>query len=231
MKQIFDRYVETSFDREDQAVFKFPQFDFNYRAYFPQDRDAAVLDIGIGRGEMLHCMKAWGYQEQGVDISPSTVAHCARLGLRCEVAGDTAAWLAARPGRYRLITCLDVLEHVPRDQAIGFVAAIRAALAGDGVAIIQVPNLQSPFGYLHHFNDFTHVNGFVEHSLAQVLLSAGFTRFEFHGFEESGRGGTKAFVRRRLRSLYRGAVHFLRRLNDNPDPRLLHPVLYAVVRK
>jgi 2-polyprenyl-3-methyl-5-hydroxy-6-metoxy-1,4-benzoquinol methylase len=231
LKEIFDRYVEITFDGEAQAGFKFHQFELNYRGYFPEDRGAAVLDIGVGRGEMLSCMKRWGYQELGVDISPSAVAHCGKLGLRCELTDDTAAWLGSRPGRFQAITCFDVLEHVPREHTLAFLTAIRAALADGGVALIQVPNLQSPFGYLHHFNDFTHVVGFVEHSLAQVLKASGFTDFSIRGFEESYRRGFKAAVRRGLRAVYRRCVRFLRRLNDNPDPGVLNPVMFVAARK
>jgi len=231
MKQVFDRYVETSFDGSAQATFKFTQFERNYRRYFPEDRSSRVLDIGIGRGEMLTCMKNWGYQEKVVDISPSTVAHCLKLGLDCELTDDTVAWLSARAGQFHLVTCLDVLEHVPSSQVVGFLAAVRDSLTVNGIVIVQVPNLQSPFGYLHHFNDLTHVTGFVEHSLSQALLAAGFGVFDFHGFEESCGNGYRPMVRKLLRSAYWRGIRALRRLNSNPDPRILNPVMYALVRR
>lgn len=229
MKQIFDNYVETSFPDRRQAEFKFRQFEENYRRYFSGfGFGSKVLDIGIGRGEMLSCMRNWGYDYQGVDISPSTVELCSTFGLRCERAEDTAGWLMGKPGTFSVITCLDVVEHVPKEKVIEFLQAIRTALAPDGVAIIQVPNLQSPFGYLHHFNDFTHVNGFVEHSLAQVLIAAGFKRHSFHGFEEVFATGFKSRLRILLRWVYRRLVRFLRAVNANPNPEILDPVFYAV---
>lgn len=228
MKEIFDKYVETSFEGREQAVFKFAQFNKNYRTFFPEDKSKLVLDIGVGRGEMMVCMRDWGYNYQGVDISPSTVGFCQKLGLNCVVVDDTESWLSINPGKFALITCLDVLEHVPRAQTIGFLKAIRASLVAEGKAIIQVPNLQSPFGYLHHFNDFTHVSGFVEHSLAQVLLAAGFQEMKFYGFEEIYKTGAKQRVQKIVRSGYRKAVRFLRALNANPNPAILDPVLYVV---
>lgn len=230
MKQIFDNYVATSFDGERQAEFKFAQFDANYRGYFPPADGVSVLDIGVGRGEMLSCMKRWGYKYLGVDISPSTVRFCRSRELECELTEDTIAWLNERPQAFDVVTCLDVLEHVPRDRTIDFLAAIKGAMAPGGLAIIQVPNLQSPFGYLHHFNDVTHVVGFVEHSLSQVLIAAGFKLFEFHGFEEVLGSSFKTKIRRALRALYRQAVRFARNINANPNPKILDPVLYAVVR-
>jgi len=231
MKKLFDRYIETAFDGFEQAAFKFKQFEMNYRKYFPADNSNRVLDIGIGRGEMLSCMRDWGFNYQGIDISQSTVNFCQTLALRCELVDDTATWLLKNREAFSLITCLDVLEHVPKNHTIDFLTAIRSALQEGGRAIIQVPNLQSPYGYLHHFNDFTHVSGFVEHSLSQVLLIAGFSRFEFHGFEEVFDIGIKQGLRKCVRYVYRRTVRFLRMVNGNPNPRILDPVFYAVATK
>ncbi len=231
MKEIFDNYVETSFDGNQQATFKFEQFEKNYKKYFPSNLDSSVLDIGIGRGEMLTCMRDWGYAYQGVDISPSTVHFCKKLNLNCEVTENTTQWLNNNNEKFSLITCLDVLEHVPRDQTIGFLAALRASLKKDGVAIIQVPNLQSPYGYLHHFNDFTHVTGFVEHSLSQVLLAAGFKTYAIQGFEEVYPSTLKQRIRLMIRFFYRRTVRFFRMINNNPNPEVLDPVMFALVKK
>lgn len=231
MKEIFDNYVETSFDGLEQAYFKFHQFKLNYLKYFPKDVSSKVLDIGIGRGEMLTCMRDWDYAYHGVDISPSTVKFCQSIQLSCEVTDDTSSWLQARGEEYALITCLDVLEHVPRDQTIQFLRSIRHSLVAGGVAIIQVPNLQSPYGYLHHFNDFTHVSGFVEHSLAQVLMAAGFKKFEMHGFEEIYLKTFKQNIVKVLRWGFRNIVRFLRKINSNPNPNILDPILYVVAYK
>lgn len=231
MKEIFDKYVETSFDSFEQATFKFKQFKINYEKYFPEDKSCCVLDIGIGRGEMLSCMRDWGFNYNGVDISSSTVKFCKTLNLNCELTDDTAEWLQTNKERFSLITCLDVLEHVPRDQTIDFLRAIRASLGSRGVAIIQVPNLQSPYGYLHHFNDFTHVSGFVEHSLGQVLLTAGFKEFEFHGFEEIFASSFKQRIRLLLRFIYRKTVRLMRNINANPNPLILDPVMFVVAKK
>ncbi|BEI34778.1 hypothetical protein PHIN6_02960 [Polynucleobacter sp. HIN6] len=231
MKEIFDNYVETSFDGYQQATFKFKQFKINYEKFLPKDKKSLVLDIGIGRGEMLSCMRDWGFNYQGVDISPSTVKFCQSHKLKCEVTDDTVQWLLNNRKKFSLITCLDVLEHVPQNQTINFLKAIKSSLSNGGVAIIQVPNLQSPYGYLHHFNDFTHVSGFVEHSLRQVLLAAGFKQIELYGFEEIFATSLKQRLRLALRFFYRRAVRFLRALNANPNPKILDPVIFAVARK
>ena len=228
MQEIFEKYIENSFDSHHQANFKFSQFELNYKKYFKKSVSLNTLDIGVGRGEMLSCMKKWGHNYHGIDISPSTVNFCKKLDLSCELVDDTEFWLNNHQKQFDIITCLDVLEHIPKEHLINFLKSIRNSLNKDGIAIFQVPNLQSPFGYLHHFNDITHVCGFVEHSLNQVLLSVGFNNLTFFGFEEFYEKTPKILLKIILRFFYRKLIRFLRTINANPNPRILDPVISVV---
>ena len=231
MQEIFEKYIENSFDGHYQADFKLRQFDLNYKKYFNNSVTLRVLDIGVGRGEMLSCMKNWEHNYHGIDISPSTIKFCKKINLSCELVDDTEFWLKNNQNQFDIITCLDVLEHIPKERLIHFLEAIRNSLNKDGIAIFQVPNLQSPFGYLHHFNDITHISGFVEHSLNQVLLSAGFNKMLFYGFEELYEKTPKIIVKKILRFFYRKIIRFLRTINANPNPYILDPVFYAVAQR
>ncbi len=229
MQKIFDTYIENAFEDHSQAYFKILQFEHNYKNLFSSvSPDDKVLDIGVGRGEMLSCMKKWGFEYLGIDISPSTVAFCQSLGLNSTLVSSTQDFLKQNLARFKVITCLDVLEHVPREQVVEFLSSIREALTSDGLLILQVPNLQSPFGYLHHFNDITHVNGFVEHSLRQVLMTSGFSSYAFGSFEEVIGSGIKLYIFRSVQRLFRRFIRFLRWLNSNPNPRILSPVIFVV---
>ncbi len=230
MRTIFDNYIENSFDSSRQADFKLAHFEFNYRQHFPE-AGSQVLDIGVGRGEMLSCMSNWQMDYEGVDISPSTVRFCQSLELNCQLIDDTPSWLKERAGRYAMITVLDVLEHIPADSLVDFAAAVHAGLRPGGRAIFQVPNLQAPFGWLHHFNDITHVHGFVEHSLKQVLHSAGFSNLQFHGFEEIVGGRFRDYCHKGARRAFWSLTRFLRAVNTSPNPKLLHPVFYCLAEK
>ena len=229
MQEIFENYIDNSFDGHYQADFKLRQFDLNYKKYFNKCVASRVIDIGVGRGEMLSCMKQWADNYHGIDISPSTVDFCKKLDLSCELVDDTEFWLKNHQNQFDIITCLDVLEHIPKERLIQFVEAIRNSLIKDGLAIFQVPNLQSPFGYLHHFNDITHISGFVEHSLNQVLLSARFNKMSYYGFEELYEKTPKIILKKILRYFYRKIIRFLRTINANAIPKILDPVFFAVV--
>jgi 2-polyprenyl-3-methyl-5-hydroxy-6-metoxy-1,4-benzoquinol methylase len=232
MKEIFDDYVVQSFGEEKQAVFKFKQFEKNYQKYFPENYRAKLLDIGIGRGEMLTMMKKWGYENcLGIDISPSTVKFCKNIKLNALLVDSSFDYLKEHEEQYDVITMLDVLEHIKKQEIIPYLKALKAALIEGGVLIVQVPNAQSPDGQLHRYNDITHEVSFGEHSLAQVLLAAGFTKFKFHGFEQFVFGTLMEYARRFVRTLHWVAVRLLRGADGNVNPRILNPIFYAVVYK
>lgn len=231
MKEIFDDYVENSFGEGKQAEFKFLQFRHNYRPFFPESTELRVLDIGIGRGEMLTCMKDWGYNALGIDISPSTVRFCQSLGLPCEVVEDTPEYLRSQSGEFQLITLLDVIEHIPREHVVDFASAVRDALAPNGRVIFQMPNLQAPHGHLHMFNDVTHYVGYVEHSFAQVLIAAGYRNFRFYPYEELIRATPLNLIKRFLRKIYFFKTRVERSVSANLNPKILTPVFFCVAEK
>lgn len=232
MKEIFDTYVENVFGNGGQALFKLRQFENNYRHFFPSNSAAALLDIGIGRGEMLSCMKNWGYTNFfGIDISPSTIAFCSSLGLPCEQIENTASWLKGNKKSFDLITLLDVLEHIKKDEIVPLLKTVIDSLKPGGVLIVQVPNMQSPDSQLHRYNDFTHEVGFIENSLRQILQVSGYSKISIQGFEDSVSPKVREKVRIGLRGLFWMYVRFLRKLNGNLSPEILYPVFYAVAFK
>lgn len=232
MKEIFETYIDNAFGEYKQEEDKFREFEYNYKQYFPSDKNAAILDIGVGRGEMLTCMQNWSYQNYlGIDISPSTISFCKSLGLHCELVEETSEWLRAQRGKFELITLLDVLEHVRRDATISFLRAIYDALTPLGQVIIQVPNLQSPDGQLHMYNDITHEVGYIEHSLQQVLVCSGFKNITFYGFETITESSFYTKRRRLKRELYWKTVRYFRQVTGNINPSILHPVFFAVAKK
>jgi len=177
-------------------------------------------------------MKNWGYINYlGIDISQSTVNYCKSIKLKCILVEDTPSWLKERLGRFELITLLDVLEHIKKDDTISFLKALRESLSDEGKLIIQVPNLQAPDGQLHMYNDFTHEVGYIEHSLRQVLMAAGFNNIQFYGFENITSKSFKATIIIILRRIFWRYTMLTRKINGNLNPVILNPVFFAVVTR
>lgn len=94
-----------------------------------------VADIGCGGGILSESMAAAGAKVTGIDMADAPLAvarlHQAGSGTDVEYLLTDAETLAAeRPGEYDVVTCLELLEHVPRPSKI--VAACSALVRPGG---------------------------------------------------------------------------------------------------
>ena len=105
-----------------QGEFK-PLHDINpLRLNYIDDRaplaNQQVVDIGCGGGILSESMAARGANVLGIDAGrgPINVArlHALESGVELEYRQITAEQLAAeRPGAFDIVTCMELLEHVP----------------------------------------------------------------------------------------------------------------------
>ncbi|MEO8938459.1 MAG: bifunctional 2-polyprenyl-6-hydroxyphenol methylase/3-demethylubiquinol 3-O-methyltransferase UbiG [Burkholderiaceae bacterium] len=84
---------------------------------------ARVVDIGCGGGILAESMAARGADVTGIDLSekPLSVAalHGLESGIQVRYEKIAAEDLAARePQRYDVVTCMEMLEHVPDPAAV-----------------------------------------------------------------------------------------------------------------
>lgn len=95
-----------------------------------------VVDIGCGGGILSESMARAGATVTGIDLAgaPLTVArlHALEAGIELEYLASSAEDLAAaRPGHYRAVTCMEMLEHVPDYAATVAACATLAAPGAD----------------------------------------------------------------------------------------------------
>src|SRR5579872_1922214 len=75
------------------------------------ERDAPILEIGCGRGELLAYLGRRGFSHaRGIDISAEQVELATSRGVTATY-GDALVFLETRLGRYAAILAVDVLEH------------------------------------------------------------------------------------------------------------------------
>ena len=105
-----------------------------------------ALDVGCGAGLVTEPLARMGAAVTGIDAAAENItaaqAHGADLGIDYRSVSVEA--LAATGGRYDLITCLEVIEHVADRSA--FLAALRTLLSDDGVLVFSTPN-RTPLSY------------------------------------------------------------------------------------
>jgi 2-polyprenyl-3-methyl-5-hydroxy-6-metoxy-1,4-benzoquinol methylase len=147
-------------------------------AWLPQDMNAAILDIGCGWGNLLLSLWAAGRRNlYGVDISRpmyDLAVHSLPEGIKLACA-DSVDYLKENIGRFDLITIFDVIEHMPVERAITLLQGCKDALRPSGRVVIRTPNMANLLAQYILYSDVTHVQGYSEWSLYQLLDLAGFS--------------------------------------------------------
>jgi SAM-dependent methyltransferase len=117
------------------------------RCYLPMVRealasmnDAAVLDVGCGRGEWLELLKAEGLLARGVDSNRTMVGRCQKLGLDV-VEADALHHLRSLPANsLGAISGIHVIEHLAFRTLVKLLDESLRVLKPGGVIIFETPN-------------------------------------------------------------------------------------------
>jgi 2-polyprenyl-6-hydroxyphenyl methylase / 3-demethylubiquinone-9 3-methyltransferase len=101
--------------------------------------DASVLDVGCGGGILSESMARAGARVLGIDLSQAVLdvaeLHALESKLALEYRAIAAEELAdQRPAAFDLVTCMEMLEHVP-DPAASMAALARLVKPGGNVII------------------------------------------------------------------------------------------------
>lgn len=83
---------------------------------------ARVLDVGCGGGLLAEALADAGAQVTAIDLAPSMIEvarlHALERGLDIDYRAESAAALAAARGEpFAVVTCMEMLEHVPDPRA------------------------------------------------------------------------------------------------------------------
>lgn len=149
-----------------------------YRTHFalflPQRKDSRILDIGCGVGLFLEWLAATGFTNAvGIDVDAGQVKFARSIGQHAIVAEDPIAWLRMQEP-FGAIFMSDVMEHLPEDQLLTLLRAIRESLEQGGKLIARVPNATSVTSLWVRYSDVTHKRLYTSESLSFVLHEAGF---------------------------------------------------------
>ncbi|HEY6729943.1 MAG TPA: methyltransferase domain-containing protein [Solirubrobacterales bacterium] len=85
---------------------------------------STVLDAGCAMGFLVEGLRKRGIEASGVDVSEYAISQVHEsVAEHCRVASLSEPL----PGRYDLITCVEVLEHIPPEEASSAIANLCAA--------------------------------------------------------------------------------------------------------
>ena len=122
----------------------------------PLPADARILDAGCGSGRTLVELAGYGGEVSGIELNDDAAELARRRGLG-DVHVGRLEELPWDDGAFDLITCLDVIEHVP-DDVTALVELRRVARPG-GWLLVTVPAYQALWSRHdeanHHFRRYS----------------------------------------------------------------------------
>jgi len=109
-----------------------------------------VVDVGCGGGLLAEAMAAKGAEVTGIDMGGSNLEvaklHLLESGLEVEYRQISAELLAEeKPGHFDVVTCMEMLEHVPDPASV--VRACAAMAKPGGTVVFSTIN-RNPKSYL-----------------------------------------------------------------------------------
>lgn len=147
-------------------------------------RPGRVLDVGCGRGWLLHAFKQFGWKVQGTEISASASAH-AREVLKLPVAIGRLEDLSLPAGQFDAVMLWHVLEHLPDPHSL--LSEVQRLLKPGGVLFIGVPDFggwEAQFcrDKWFHLDVPRHLTHLTRPTLTSALAVAGFKVKSWSGF-------------------------------------------------
>jgi 2-polyprenyl-6-hydroxyphenyl methylase/3-demethylubiquinone-9 3-methyltransferase len=99
----------------------------------------SALDVGCGAGLLTEPLARLGAKVTGVDASAELIAvarnHAGAMGLEIDYCADD---VQALEGRFDLVTCMEVVEHVA--EPAKFVKVLARRLSPEGLLVMSTPN-------------------------------------------------------------------------------------------
>jgi len=136
----------------------------------------SCLDIACGYGNLLAYLRAKGITEYiGIDTSADAVAVASKeFGTNRVQQADVFGYLASNRNSFDLISAIDFIEHVTKDEFYELLDMTFSALKPGGLILLRTPNANGLFGMAARYNDITHEVCFTPGSIADALSSGGF---------------------------------------------------------
>jgi hypothetical protein len=192
---------------------------------------ARAVDVGCAHGGFVMLLRRAGYDAMGLELSP-WVVDFARSTFGVPVLVGTLEAQALAPGSLDVVTLFDVVEHLADPPAT--LGAAAAALAEDGVLVIQTPSVPRDVSwermvatdhpFLPLMRERGHLYLFTEEGLRRLLVDR--LGIEHVSFEPPYFGAYDMFVvasRRPVVAAKSSAV--AEALGASPDGRLVQALL------
>jgi 2-polyprenyl-3-methyl-5-hydroxy-6-metoxy-1,4-benzoquinol methylase len=150
----------------------------------PQNKEAAILDIGFGGGWFLAACLKLGYRnlsgaEFGIAHKEYIRSWSERPIQLYEIQDDIGSFLSDKEEKYDFIHLSHVIEHIPKYSLLWVVDAIYRALRPGGTVMLRTPNMEGPCAHSSFYVTLAHEYGFCGSNLRSLLDICGFDEVQF----------------------------------------------------
>jgi SAM-dependent methyltransferase len=235
---IFGNYIKTRDNAPVKSDHYIPHarnlegFEDMFLKFMPSEKDARILDIGCGCGQLLYMLREKDYKNiRGVEIGRTQAEITRRLGIAADHTDDLVEYLKKNSG-WDVVIMSQVIEHFPKEDVYLYLEAVKESMNKGGDLIIATPNVTLLSGTFQRYIDFTHETAFTERSLGEVLRVCGFGDIEIYPDTPSFRWRPKFLIWLLLRNIWFGILTFIYLLERGAErPRIISRHLIAVAKK
>jgi 2-polyprenyl-3-methyl-5-hydroxy-6-metoxy-1,4-benzoquinol methylase len=237
---VFDNYLTERLNYDDldsRRSAKKKWLNENYLQILPSSKKSSILEIGPGYGEFIEWLALdLGYSNvTAVDISSEVVDFCNQIVPgKTTLAEDTTQFMSSQvvqDNEFDLVCMFQVLEHIPKTDAIELLNGIRQSLSSKGRLVIEVPNMANPLlGLSMRYDDFTHEVGFTAASLEHLLRTCGFSRISIHALLPP-KDSLLRLCQRGVQSTINIILQLMIKAYLPSDSKILSPSIYAIASR
>jgi 2-polyprenyl-3-methyl-5-hydroxy-6-metoxy-1,4-benzoquinol methylase len=208
-------------------------YEADLNDYLPQNKEVPILDVGCGWGQFLWWLREKGFTNlQGIDIGKEQESHGNSIGIDIVQVNDSTKFLEGINSKYELITMHHIIEHMPAPEGFEMLRAAHRALRPGGRIIVQTPNLCAIGANCARYIEITHVTGYTETSLHQIVNLAGFTDIRLFGNKTVFRLAPRRLVLLLLQYITRSIWKVMLLAEWGTDaPKIVEKNLYATAVK
>lgn len=154
-------------------------FELLHQACLPQQYQGLdILDVGCGVGTLSLWLAHKGAKVQGLDVSPRAIGIATNAAQSLDLDNVTfrVGELHSGKGKYDLVLCSEVIEHVLDDQKL--LDLIWTQLKPGGQLVLTTPSRELwlyHLGYYRHFDQAVgHVRRYTVAQIVKLVTEAGF---------------------------------------------------------
>jgi len=115
----------------------------NFISSHCQVTNKQLIDVGCGGGVLAEALAKSGAMVTGIDMSENAIAVAKQHSQQQDLAinyhhAPIEQWAKQHPGQYDIVTCMELLEHVPEPKSV--IAACADLLAPGGYGFLSTIN-------------------------------------------------------------------------------------------